>query len=900
MKIKNKVTLGFLAVILLSVAVAVISIYELTEIAKPLKGGIFKSAKTVAETEHLNNLADSIRYYDEVLTQSARNYSFTQDKKWKERYKKAEPELEAVIKEVIDLGDEKDKTLFRSVDAANRALVEMENRSIELVDKGKPQEAVKVLESREYWSEKEVYEKGLGDYLGRKELTRREAVEGARKTLDLAIKSADKIKKFGVGFIVIFTGVAFIIAVGISVVISRSITSSIAKLMKTAEKVGKGDLDAKAPVDSKDEIADLSRQFNKMTENFKISTSSLDKLSKEIAERSRMAQALRISEDKYRTLFELSGDAIMTVDPEKGFLSGNPATIKMFECKDEREFISKTPWEFSPEYQPDGRLSNIKARDMMEIALEKGSNFFEWKHKRLKGEEFFATVLLTRIELGGKKILQATVRDITNEKRLQERIAQGAKEWESTFNSISDLISVHDKDFRVVRVNKAFAEAFGVKPEEVIGKHCYEIVHGTKSPWVTCPQKKALGTKEAVVEEFFEPRVGKYIEVSAWPILDKKGEINGIIHVIKDITQRKQVETKLAEAMETKSQFISMVSHELRTPLTGIKEGISIVLDGSAGEVNKDQKEFLDLAKRNVDRLSRLINDVLDYQKLEAGKMVFSLKENDVNLLVDEVIRIMSPVAKSKNLYIEAHIAEGLPNAIFDKDKITQVLINLVNNAIKFTDAGGIVISASQEGESILFSVKDTGLGIKKEDISKLFKGFSQLEAGRERKKGSTGLGLAISQKIVKEHKGEIWVESEPGKGSDFKFRMPIKAKYKVMVIDDSKEILDTCRDFLTKEGYNIVCFERGLDAIKTVGKDRPDIVLLDMRLKDINGYEIIGRLRSNSDTSALPILVMSGYPEELIKIEDKREDSALTSIGKPFDLKDLLVKMRILLKQAA
>lgn len=647
-KIRTRIQLGFLAVILLGAVIGAISIYQLKMIAKPLGGSIAKNLKAIEETSHLDDLSNMIRYYDEVLTQSARNYAFTQDKRWKERYKEDEPVLDKIIKEALALGDAKDKELFTKIDASNRALVKMEYASIDLVDKGDPKGAVDILEDKAYWDQKKIYARGLESYIARRDALEREALSASYKTLDLEIAQADKLTRNSATIISILIILAIISASIISIFISRSISKPLSGLVDATERIGKGDLDVRAIVSSKDEIGELAEQFNDMTENLKTSIASLDRLNSEIALRKQAENVLKENELKYRTLFESSTDAIMILDPEKGFLSGNASAIKIFNCKDEREFISKDPAMLSPERQPDGRLSREKSLEMMNIAMEKGSHLFEWTHKRCDGEEFFATVLLSSTEFEGKPVLQATVRDITEEKKMR---------------------------------------------------------------------------------------------------------------------------AKVAEAMEARSQFISVVSHELRTPLAALKEGIITVLNGTLGGINTDQKDFLDLAKRNVDRLTRLINDVLDYQKLDAGKVAFNMQKADINQLINEAIKVMQPAAKSKGLYLEARPAPFLPQAMIDKDRITQVLMNLLNNAVKFTDKGGVTVTTLKEGGAILVSVRDTGKGIKKEDLSKLFRGFSQLEPDVS---GSTGLGLSISKRIILEHKGDIWVESEPGKGSDFKFKLPL------------------------------------------------------------------------------------------------------------------------------
>ncbi|MBN1391759.1 MAG: response regulator [Sedimentisphaerales bacterium] len=248
---------------------------------------------------------------------------------------------------------------------------------------------------------------------------------------------------------------------------------------------------------------------------------------------------------------------------------------------------------------------------------------------------------------------------------------------------------------------------------------------------------------------------------------------HALVRIIRYAIERKKVERKLKDAIEAKSQFMSMVSHELRVPLTSIKESISIVLEGLTGKITKEQENCLGIAKRNVDRLNRLINDLLDFHKLEAGRMNFNMQDSNVNEIVKEVYDTMLPVAKEKKINLVLEIDSNLPRVSFDKDKINQVLSNLVNNAIKFTKEGSVTITTSREEDTIRVSVSDTGCGIKKEDLPKLFHEFEQLETVGIEKVNGTGLGLAISKEIVTKHNGEIWAESEAGKGSTFSFTLP-------------------------------------------------------------------------------------------------------------------------------
>jgi len=358
-----------------------------------------------------------------------------------------------------------------------------------------------------------------------------------------------------------------------------------------------------------------------------------------------------------------------------------------------------------------------------------------------------------------------------------------------------------------------------------------------------------------------------------------------------------QSNEKLKEMYAIKSDFTSMVSHELRTPLTAIKEAIAIVLDGSVGETNADQKEFLNMAKSNIDRLKRLIDDVLDFSKLESRRLKFKMQDADINLIVKEVTASQKSVVEERKLYLNSELQATIPKVKLDPDRISQVLYNLIGNAIKFTKSGGVTVSTRdvlQGGEDVIeVCIKDTGEGIRKEDLSKLFQKFQQLGDANQRKTGGTGLGLAISRDIVEQHGGSIWVESEYGKGSEFKFTIPVKVSLKVLIIDDEKIVLDLCEKVLKSDGFLVLRSEEGAKGIDIIQTDRPDLIVLDIRLKDTNGYDVIASVKNDKNTATTPILVMSGYAEEIEKIKDKKEELALSWISKPFDNQEFLSKIK-------
>jgi len=268
--------------------------------------------------------------------------------------------------------------------------------------------------------------------------------------------------------------------------------------------------------------------------------------------------------------------------------------------------------------------------------------------------------------------------------------------------------------------------------------------------------------------------------------LNSKDEIGELAHAYREMLVRYNnaslgLQHKIREIEELynlKSEFTSTVSHEMRTPLAPIKEGIELVLDGSSGPINKDQKGFLEIAKRNLDRLVNLINNVLDFSKLTSKKAELKTELVNLNEIIVSVADIYRLVADRKRLYLNTDLAptRGLKMEL-DPDRINQVITNLIANAIKFTDKGGITIKTFLEkgASSVKACVEDTGIGIEEKNFGALFKPFSQTGDKNAKQRGGTGLGLAICKEIIEQSGGKIWIESEFSKGSRFFFTLPIK-----------------------------------------------------------------------------------------------------------------------------
>jgi two-component system phosphate regulon sensor histidine kinase PhoR len=289
----------------------------------------------------------------------------------------------------------------------------------------------------------------------------------------------------------------------------------------------------------------------------------------------------------------------------------------------------------------------------------------------------------------------------------------------------------------------------------------------------------------------------------AW-MRDYRRKKIGVVVLFQDVSKEKEVG-------RLKNEFISTVSHELRTPLTTMKEFVSIVSDGIAGPVTSDQKEYLNIIMSNMNRLARMINDLLDISKLEAGRMELRKRLVDLLLLIKDQLATFRAEAENKKISLCPELPLKLPQLYIDSDRIAQVLVNLIGNALKFTPAGGkVTVKAGELDESIQIEVIDTGVGITKENFSKLFDRFQQIDRKSGPGAKGTGLGLAISKSIVELHKGKIWVESEIGKGSRFIFTLP-KIEEESYFYDCITDGIKRARDNTTAFSLIVFGVEEGL-----------------------------------------------------------------------------------------
>jgi len=372
---------------------------------------------------------------------------------------------------------------------------------------------------------------------------------------------------------------------------------------------------------------------------------------------------------------------------------------------------------------------------------------------------------------------------IENE-RVKKDLADAKQNLESMLGGMSEGVIGLDSAHRVMFINSAAKILLGVN-EIKMERPLWESLD--KKEIVESFKDIACGSEFKIREISFS--VGSRTEIFKVyfaPISDSLGKPAGWIILLTDITKEKEID-------RMKSEFISTTSHELRTPLAAIRESVMLILDGTTGALSKEQDRFLKIAKRNIDRLTTLINDLLDISKIESGKMQLKKSPYDIEEVIKGALEPMYILARENDLELKDEYEAGLPEVQCDADKIIQVITNLVSNSLKYTPAGGsisIKVSRCQSVQDkdiskiqgakdtfkdyLVVAVKDTGMGIDKNDFNRLFMKFGQLDGSLTRRSGGTGLGLVICKELVSMHGGEIWVESEVGKGSTFSFTLPV------------------------------------------------------------------------------------------------------------------------------
>jgi len=410
-----------------------------------------------------------------------------------------------------------------------------------------------------------------------------------------------------------------------------------------------------------------------------------------------------------------------------------------------------------------------------------------------------ANVMKKNLKKRNKKI---TTKDLVEQNRLLMDF----------MNNIPDVIYFKDKKGKLILVNKAHAKGLGLTPDQVVGKTDYDIFPKKRAAKMAKDDQRVIKTGKPIVDKIERATradgIDNYVSTTKVPRYDQKGKIVGIVGITRDVTKRVHLEhlheervriEKRLEMLEDlnkiKSEFISTVSHELRTPLAIIKQLLALLFNETVGPINDEQKEVLFKTKSNIERLKKIIDELLDISRIEGKGLKLHYSLVNINNLIKDSKDFFKRLADEKNITLTYSFPKKEINIFIDVERVVQVVSNLVNNAIKFTGENGkIKVELKILEDKLRVGVIDTGIGIAKQDVPKIFDKFIQVSRDSTEKKG-VGLGLSIVKEIVERHGGEIWAESKLGIGSKFYFTLP--RFYTTNVY--GKKIKDKIKPFLEK-----------------------------------------------------------------------------------------------------
>jgi PAS domain S-box-containing protein len=535
---------------------------------------------------------------------------------------------------------------------------------------------------------------------------------------------------------------------------------------------------------------------------------------------------------------------------------------------------------------------------------------------------FFAIALVSWL---AARNLEEALRDLRRanlelDKRVDERThdlvealarehGEAAKN-QAILQGIGDGVIVFQADGQAALANPAIGRILDRPVDTILGRGIEELMRDEVSPQ---DQEMLVGLLQEMEQDRSSVQFKwgkKTLSVSFAPVRANGGQVTGTVAVFRDYTHE-------AEVDRLKSDFVSIVSHELRTPLTSIKGYLDLLLMGASGEFNKQQQSFLQIAKDNAERLHELVSDLLDLSRLDSGRIELDVQVVSLAALVERVVTHLKKEYEDRGLSLTVELPENLPEVFADSRRVEQILTNLLSNACKYTQEGGATVRAGVQQGQLLVEVVDTGVGISAEDQAHLFTRSFRADDSAVRQQTGTGLGLNITKSLVELHGGQIWVDSELGQGSTFRFTLPLPAGVGersalgemgspattgprlmpsgpwIMVVDDDADVAGLFKFQLEKEGFRVAVVTNGNRVVSVARQLQPELITLDL-LMDVDGLRVLQSLKEDPATSRIPVVVVSVLPEP----DEGLVAGAADYLVKPLDEGELLRSVRRILSE--
>ncbi len=476
-----------------------------------------------------------------------------------------------------------------------------------------------------------------------------------------------------------------------------------------------------------------------------------------------------------------------------------------------------------------------------------------------------------RLVLAAAQQVSQTIRNA----QLYKDVNESAMRNQAILESIADGVIVNDPQHQVIVFNAAAERILGIRQGLALASDVHNLFDNFDSVGrgsVLAALQVAAETADKRTERSVEVTLeaeGLVVSGHIAPVVTPNHNFLGTVTALRDITRE-------VEADRAKTEFVSTVSHELRTPLTSIKGYTDLLHAGAVGPINEAQKRFMAIIKNNADRLTLLINDLLDISRIETGRIKLDMQSVNLIEVINDVVESLRGQIEEKGLNLDLTLPEGPVEVHADRARMVQVVTNLLSNAYKYTDEGWVHLSLSMLEDNIRLDIADSGIGISTDDLSRIFERFYRADTPVVEGRGGTGLGLSITKDLVELHGGRIWVQSELGVGSTFTAilpalnrklptllqELPVGTK-KILVVDDDRDIVSLLRYQLQMRGYQVIVAANGEQAIRRAIEDQPNLITLDILLPDRNGFEVLRELKEREETAHIPVIVLSVVQDE-------------------------------------